>query len=153
MTFMLGYSPLWRQPNTQGVRKEFDLNKAELLFGKTSCMSHCHPGLSKIPAPVGGPGSDIINQGLQSEDKSLVHDGCQSLTLVYPWLWKRSMLFPGPPARAVIFYNPGWFSSRETLEKEDTCINLYRTCWIYNLCGSKRIYKNQITDSDPHWSA
>ncbi len=25
-----------------------------------------------------------------------------------------------------------------------------RTCWIYNLCGSIRIYKNQIHGIDPY---
>ncbi len=27
---------------------------------------------------------------------------------------------------------------------------VYRTCWIYNLCGSIRIYKNQISGIDPY---
>ncbi len=30
-----------------------------------------HPGLSKIPAPAGGPGSDIINLGITLEGQKL----------------------------------------------------------------------------------
>ena len=28
-----------------------------------------------------------------------------------------------------------------------------RTCWIYNLCGSIRIYKNQISGIDPKYGS
>ncbi len=27
---------------------------------------------------------------------------------------------------------------------------IFRTCWIYNLCGSIRIYKDQINIIDPY---
>ncbi len=29
----------------------------------------------------------------------------------------------------------------------------FRTCWVYNLCRSMRIYKNQITDIDPKYGS
>ena len=54
-----------------------------------------HPGLSKIPARVGGPGSDIINLGITIGD--MLH-----FILIM-------MSLPGHPTRAGIFDNPGCF--------------------------------------------
>ncbi len=34
--------------------------------------------------------------------------------------------------------------------KSTYTVVFHRTCWIYNLCGSIRIYKNQINIIDPY---
>ncbi len=41
-----------------------------------------------------------------------------------------------------------WGASREEVPEVQSHYYI-RTCWIYNLCGTMQIYKNQITDIGP----
>ena len=63
-------------------------------------MHRLHPGLSKLPARVGGPGSDITEVFRQCGEKF-------SQFSVYVIAFFSVMLLPGPPTRAGIFRTRG----------------------------------------------
>ncbi len=42
------------------------------------------------------------------------------------------------------------FHNNMIIQFRCTAVLYIRTCWIYNLCGSIRIYKNQIHGIDPY---
>ena len=82
---------LWSCPS---VLREAKLQHESLL--KTLAY---HPGLSKIPALVGGPVSDITKRG-HYINRALSSPNSLKISV---------MSLPGPPTGAGIFDNPGWY--------------------------------------------